>query len=247
MSKLKVLITGPGGRIGPHILPSLSERYDLRLLDRNPVPGYPETVISDLQDSAVLRSAMEGCDAVIHLAATADEAPFLENLLPNNIVGMYNMLQAAVDSGVRRFVFASTVQTVRSHQMVQPVTVIDPPRPVSIYGVTKVFGETLGRYYHEKFGLEFVAVRIGWFQPYDSQFLRDGRHIGRIWLSPRDAAQILQRAVDTPDVGYAVVWATSKPDQEVLSLREAREVLGYEPQDQANDYKVPQDDPAATA
>jgi nucleoside-diphosphate-sugar epimerase len=236
MPRTRVLLTGAGGRIGPHILPTFHERYDLTVLDRNPVAGEPATILSDLQDIDVLRRAMQGCEAVVHLAATANEAPFLDDLVPNNIVGMYNMLTAAVETGVRRFVFASTVQTVRSHAMTLPVRPADPPRPVSLYGATKVFGETLGRYFHDTHGLEFVAIRIGWFQPYDSPMFRERPVVGTIWLSPRDAARILQCAVEKPDVGYAVVFGTSKTTKDVLSLQEARDLLGYEPQDDAADY-----------
>lgn len=240
MSKPIVLLTGAGGRIGPSLLPSFQERYDLRVLDRQPIAGVENIILSDLQDPDILKQALAGVETVVHLAATSDEAPFLEKLVPNNIIGLYNILQASVDAGVRRFIFASTVQTVRTWEMPLPVRTADPPRPVSLYGATKVFGETIGRYYHDRHGLEFIAVRIGWFQNYDSPALKRGGGGANIWLSPRDCARLLHLAVEKPGIGYAVVFGTSKTPVEALSLQEAREVLGYEPQDDPNDYTEPQ-------
>jgi len=237
MSKLNVLLTGMTGRIGPHLLPAFREQYHLRTLDLNPVPDDPNHTVSDLSNIDTLREVMTGIDVLVHLAATSDEAPFMEQLLPNNIVGVYNIFEAAHQAKVRRIVFASTVQTVRAWGDHLPVRAADPPRPGTIYGVTKVFGETLGRWYHDKRGLEFVALRIGAFQPYDSEGLRKHQGMRDLWLSPRDAVQLLSKAIDTPDIGYAIVFGTSATEQERISLQEARDLLGYEPQDRSADIE----------
>jgi uronate dehydrogenase len=235
MSRLKVLTTGVAGRIGPHILPDLLDNYELIVLDRKEVPGVEHSIVSDLQDRELLKRAMEGVDVVVHLAATSDEAPFVENLVPNNVIGTYNVFEAAREAGVKRIVFASTIQTVNGRKQTVPIHPSEPPSPVTTYGVTKVFGEILGRYYYDQHGLEFVALRIGAFQAYDSEWLQRTRWHD-IWLSPRDMVQILRLAIEKPGIGYAVVNATSKPETEYLSLDEARAVLGYEPADRAADY-----------
>lgn len=229
--RLRVLLTGPGGRIGPHILPTFRERFDLTVLDRNPVPGFDDTVISDLSDLEVLRAAMEGVDTVVHLAATSDEAPFVEQLVPNNVVGLYNVFEAARLAGVKRIVFASTVQTVGHNPPGRTIAIADPPRPVTLYACTKLLGEVVGRLYHDAHGIEFVGVRIGWFHPYDSPQLRRKGGAREIWLSPRDAAGILATAASHPGVGYALVFGTSITEFERLSRAELKEHLGYEPVD----------------
>ena len=195
--KLRVLVTGPGGRIGPHVLPLLRERFTLRLLDKSPLDAPDESIVADLSDLSVLERAMEGIDAVLHLAATSDEAPFLEELAPNNVEGMYRMLEAAKTSGVKRFVFASTVQTC-GFNAPGTIEVTDIAHPVSIYGATKLFGEALGRFYADRHGLEFVSVRIGWFQDYDSPNLKRAGGGRALWLSPKDAAEIFARCLETP-------------------------------------------------
>ena len=237
MSRLTVLVTGAGGRIGPHILGQFLERYDLKVLDRREVSGIPETILADLQDRDVLRRAMEGVDVVVHLAATSDEAPFVEQLVPNNVIGTYNVFEAAREAGVRRIVFASTGQTVNGRKMQTPIHTADPPSPMTTYGVTKVFGEILGRFYFDQHGIEFIAIRIGAFQPYDSDWLRQKHGPHNVWLSPRDLVNLLTLAIEKPGITYAVVNGTSKPPHEVLSLDEARAVLGYEPVDDAGDYQ----------
>jgi nucleoside-diphosphate-sugar epimerase len=236
MDKLKVLLTGSQGRMGPNLVAAFRERYDLRTYDLKAAPDDANAFQGDLQDFAALKTALQGVDVLVHLAATSDEAPFVENLVPNNVIGMYNSFQAALECGVRRIVFASTCQTMsfnwRGKENVSP---LEPPRPSTLYGATKVLGETVGRWYHDKHGLEFIAIRIGAYQPYDSDWLKQGR-AGDIWLSPRDAVQLFQLAIEKPEVGYAVVCGTSKTPVERMSLQEAREVLGYEPMDKTTDY-----------
>ncbi len=229
--RLTVLLTGAGGRVGPSILGPFKERYDLRLLDKSPIANEPETILSDLSDITVLEQAMQGVDVVVHLAARSDEDDFMTELLQPNVVGLYNVMEAARRANVRRVVFASSVQASGSFPHEQKIEVTDVPRPTSVYGATKVWGETLGRWYYDRHKIEFVAVRIGWFQDYDSPRLTERGGARTIWLSPRDCGEIFVRAVETPDVGYAIVYGTSKTVRERLSLTALRDVLHYEPQD----------------
>jgi uronate dehydrogenase len=228
-------VTGPGGRIGPHILPLFKERFAVRLLDRKPIDGE-EVIVADLSDIGVLERAMDGIDAVLHLAATSDEAPFHEELVPNNVVGVYNVYEAARRAGVKRVVFASTVQTIGWNAQ-ETVEADDVPWPVSVYGVTKVFGETLGRWFYKTHGLEVVCVRIGWFQPYDSPHLHTSRGLRSVWLSPGDAAEIFARSLSVPDLGYAVLFATSLTVDERMSREPMQRLLGYTPQDDPTTYE----------
>lgn len=236
MSKLKVLLTGAAGRIGRSVTAPLKERYDLRLLDCRPVDGEPQAIQCNLTDFDALKRSMQGMDVVLHLAATPTEAPFAEQLMPNNILGVYNTLQAALVAGVRRVVFASTCQTVLNYPRDQRVEISDPVRPITTYAATKIFGEALGRYYHEQHGMEFVGLRLGAFAGYDALRSRTSRGPRQIWLSPRDAAKLFQCAIERPAVGYVLAFGTSITETEHLSLKTARELLGFEPVDRAADY-----------
>jgi uronate dehydrogenase len=236
MPKLNVLLTGSCGRIGKIFTPAFRERYNLRTFDRQPTPGHDEMLVGDLQDRKLLDVAMEGVDVVVHLAATSDEAPFLENLVPNNVVGVYNVFEAAAQAGVRRIVFASTCQTVlagcweRQETLDHTLSIEERPHPSTIYGVTKVFGETLGQYYHDYRDMEFVAVRIGAFlSPED---MSDASEYGRnIWLSHNDALRLFNLAIEKPGVDFALVFGTSITAHELMSRAPARDLLGFEPED----------------
>lgn len=243
MAKLKVLLTGGAGRIGRHLTPPFEERYKLRSFDMRPVPGANDVVNAALGDLGALRHAMAGIDVVVHLAATSDEAP-MDALVPNNICGLHNTFEAAREAGVRRFVFASSCQTVTGYPRDYMIEITDPVRPQTIYGATKVFGEALGRYYHDRHGMEFVAIRIGAFQPCDSRHLAK-QAIRDLWLSPRDAIELFARAIEKPGVGFALVFGKSRAGRERLSLRSARELLDFEPQDDDSSITTPLTSPTA--
>ncbi|RYX82283.1 NAD(P)-dependent oxidoreductase [bacterium] len=232
MSQLRVLLTGPSGRIGPHIVPTFEECFDLHTFDLTP-SSRPNSHVGSLQDLESLRAAMKGIDVVVHLAATSDEAPFLEQLVPNNIEGLYNLMTAAQLEGVRRVVFASSVQASwhllqDAEKNEQPVET-DVHSSCSLYGVTKVFGEVLGQYYHHHHNIEFVGIRLGWFERVEN--IRPNNWINNVWISPNDAAQLFKKAAEVPNVGFAIINGTSKTPKELLSLKSARELLNYDPQD----------------
>ena len=234
---MKVTLTGPSGRVGTHLLEPLRAAYELATFDRVAC-AEPNSFVGDLSAIEPLRAAMRGAEVAVHLAATSDEAPLIEALVEPNIIGIYNLLEAARLEGLRRVVFASSVQAVSRTPRAQgePLGTEMMPHPSSIYGATKIWGEALGSLYHHRHGLEFIALRIGAFEPYDSPKL-EHQGFRDIWLSPRDAVALFRAAIETPGLGYAIVNGTSKTERERLSLQSAREILGYEPQDSSADLK----------
>jgi NAD+ dependent glucose-6-phosphate dehydrogenase len=235
VTKKRILLTGAGGRVGPHLLPVFADRYDLKLYDKNPIIGFEnETHIGDLSDIETLKNAMEGCEAVVHLAATSDEADFVSLLVPSNVIGLYNVFEAALLAGVKRIVFASSVHTMaRFSPEHPPIETTELPRPGTRYGITKVLGETMGRYYFDRDGLEFVALRFGAFEPAEKLIGHEGMQ--RCWLSPRDGRELIMRAIEVENVGCAIVNAFSNTPGNRFSLSSQQEVLGYTPQDSAEE------------
>ncbi len=234
---MKVLITGAFGRVGPHLTKPFREKYEVVTFD---LPNKDADFEGDLTALGPLQNAMRGCDVVVHLAAQSDEADFVEKLVGPNVIGIYNVLEAARLENVRRVVFASTIQTVgfASRDKLTEIETHTPPRPNSLYGATKILGETMGRFYHDKYGLEFIALRLGAFIEYEAEWLTDGRG-SNIWLSPRDCAKIFALAIEKEGIGFAVVNATSKNQVSVLSLQSAFDVLGYVPDDDGEAYYRP--------
>ncbi len=246
----KVLITGMSGLIGGLLRQRLEAAggYSLSALNRSAVDGV-ECYRADIADFDAVKSACEGKDVVVHLAAYLGSDDF-EGQLRGNIVGTYNVLEAARLGGVKRVVFASSGNAIRGYERVEPYSSIasgdydnvpdDFPRithemirPDGIYGVAKVFGEALGRYYSDAYDLSVLCVRIGRVTK-DNRLgaLRDRS----IYLSHDDVAQILHLCVDAPDsLKYDVFLATSNNKWSYRDLEHPREVLGYAPQDSADD------------
>ena len=166
----RVLVTGAAGRIGAGFLRHAAGRYVLRATDRpDRAVEAEDGVPADLTDPEALARACEDVDTVVHLGADPRLDADWESLLPNNIVGTHNLFEAAADAGCRRVVFASSVHAVSGYPADKQVSADDPVNPGNLYGVTKAFGETLGRYYTEQRGLSVIALRIGAFHADDTQ------------------------------------------------------------------------------
>lgn len=234
-SRKIVLITGAGGRIGSSLAETLRDRYQLRLHYHRNVPAKPpadDVQIADVADYDSIAPALKGVDAVIHLAADPNTGATWESVRDRNISGTYNVFEAARLAGVRKIVFASTnhVMGMYDRDRKWPIFASQPARPDSLYGVSKGFGEALARHYVDRYGMSIICLRIGWFlaKPYDEIGLW-------MWLSPRDCAQIVWRAIESP-IGYGVFYAISQNSRRHWDLTETIERLGYRPEDDAEIY-----------
>jgi len=156
----KILITDASGQIGRVLRTGLRGKYQLlRLLDITPL-GQAETgeelVQADIRDMAALEKAMEGIECVVHLAGIPVEGPW-ETVRDLNIDGCYKAYEAARRQGVRRFIFTSSNHAVGFHKRENLLDDSVVPRPDTRYGVSKVFGEALGRLYADKHGLSVAC------------------------------------------------------------------------------------------
>ena len=230
----RVLITGAGGRIGGSLAELLRDRYDLRLIYRNQRPAEPPVAdwrTVDLEDLPALTDAMEGIDAVVHMAADPTVDATWESVLHNNIIGTYNVYEAARQAGVPKIIFASTnhVMGMYDRDGMWPIFADQPIRPDSLYGVSKAFGEALGRFWYDQHGISVICLRIGWMlpEPHDQ--------IARwMWLSPRDCAQIVSRAIDS-SLGFDIVYAISRNAGRHWDITKTIDHFGYRPEDDAEE------------
>jgi uronate dehydrogenase len=234
-----VLVTGSAGRIGRAVVQELHARgQPVRGFDRIPTPDVSDALVGDLTDAAAVGRAAEGVGTIIHLAATPDDDDFLTQLLPNNIVGSYHVLEAARQAGVGRLVLASSGQVVwwQRERGPWPIRTTDPPSPRSWYAAGKLFLEAAGYGLAQSHGLSVIVARLGWCP----RTAEHARELGEtpwapdVYLSPGDAGRFFACAVAAPeDIRYAVVYATSRPVRRALyDLEPARDLLGYEPQEQ---------------
>jgi uronate dehydrogenase len=227
-----VLITGAAGAIGSCLRDGLRPLVDELVLSdvRTVEPGAKERFVpAELADRDAVAGAMEGVDAVVHLGGVPVEVSF-DQLVGPNLVGNFNVFDAARLAGVSRVVFASSNHATGFYPAERTLTGNEPTRPDSLYGVTKVYGEALGSLYVDKFDLEVVCVRIG-------SFARRPRQLRELstWLSHADAVRLFVACLSAPNVGFRVVYGASANTRLFWDLTSARE-LGYEPQDNAERY-----------
>jgi len=251
-----VVVTGSGGRIGTLLRQALAPGYGLRGIDRVPTPGMAGALVAGLTDLDAILPVFEGADAVVHLAADPRHTPEIwwDTLIPDNVVATANVFEAARRGGVRRVVFFSSMHVCGMYENDQPwsriargdyagldpaavplVTADMPTRPDGPYAVSKIFGESLGRYYAEAHGMEVVVVRLGTVGR-DDRPGRDARSFVS-WLSHRDLANLTERALDTPGVRYEVVFGASDNTWKIYDTSGARTVLGYAPRDNAERFR----------
>jgi len=201
-----ILITGAGGGIGTHLRRELAGKYALRLSDIRPLkrlaPGE-QFVAGDLARLDHMLRATKGVDAIVHLGGYSVEGAW-EDILRANLIGCYNVFEAARLNGVTRVLFATSNHAVgfyRRDRMIDHRVYI---KPDSRYGVSKVFGEALGSLYADKYGMEVFCMRIGNVNPEPI----DRRRLS-IWISPRDMAQLVTTGVEHPGIRFEIVYGVS--------------------------------------
>jgi uronate dehydrogenase len=231
----RVLITGAAGHIGRVLRQGLKGQYPLiRLADvaaQQRAESGEEVVEVDITDPGQLVSAMEGIDCVVHLAGIPDEDTW-DRIHRMNIEGCYNVFEAARIAGVKRVLFASSNHAVGFHRRDRLIDDQVMPRPDSRYGLSKVFGEALGRLYADKFGISVACLRIGSFRPDDKPTVP--RHL-LTWISHRDMVQLVRRAIDQPNYHFIVAYGVSNNARNRWDNSNVR-FLGYQPEDDAEQY-----------
>lgn len=197
------------------------------------MPDLDDSMVGDVTDFEVCRRATEGMEAIIHLGGVPSGGAPWEEILPSNIVGTYNVFEAARLSGVRRIAYASRAGLLGPYPRDRQRTLDMLPRPESFYSVSKVFGESLGYMYAARHDMEVVSVRIGNFK--SERPMPEHPH----QLSHADAVRCFEAAITCPDVGFEVVFGVSDSDWPLYDLEHGRQAIGYDPRDRSH---VPEED-----
>lgn len=227
-----VLITGAAGDVGTHLRRELAGKYRLRLSDLRALKNKDKSeqfMQADISKMADAKRITQGVDAIVHLGGYSVEGPW-EAIHQANIVGCYNVFEAARQNGVKRFLFATSNHAVGFYRRDQKIDHRVYPRPDGRYGVSKAFGEMLGSLYSEKYGMEVFLMRIGNVHP----FPLDKRRLS-IWFSPRDLAQLVSIGIDHPAIRFEIVYGVSGNARSWYDNSNAVR-LGYRPQDDAETY-----------
>lgn len=254
-----VLITGAEGNIGSRLRVALPDRYDVRALTLTPQPFA--SMVADIADLDAILPAFDGLDAVVHLAASAEVETPWPGVLHNNLIGTYNVFEAARRGGASQIIFASSNHTVGMYEYESSPEIyrfgsgemIDeaaPLRPDSLYGVSKAYGEALGRYFSEKFGMSVYCLRIGsiradddprsahvriasagWLPPMSEE--QRLRRYAATWMSHADFARLVDACLRAEQVRFGIYYGVSDNPYRFWSLDKARADLGWWPRDRA--------------
>ena len=178
---------------------------------------------------AAVERMVDGVDGIVHLGGNSGEGDW-PVILQSNIVGVYNVFEAARRAGVQRIVMATSNHAVGFYPRTETIDHKVVPRPDSRYGVSKAFSEALASLYADKHGIGFLCVRIGNFgeRPIDKRRLA-------IWISPRDLTQLVRIGLDHPEVRYEIVYGVSNNRRSWYDNSNAYR-LGYRPQDDSEPY-----------
>ena len=229
----RVLMTGAAGDVGGKLRKLLKGVYsELRLSDIVVPPNLAKDekfVEADLADMAAVEKIVKGVDGILHFGGVSIEKPW-DTIHPANIVGCYNLFEAARRHKVKRIVFASSNHAVGFYRRNRRIGIGDPVRPDSRYGVSKAFGEALGALYADKYGIGVMCIRIGNV----TEKPADRRRLS-IWLHPEDLVQLLRIGLEHRDIGYEIVFGASDNARSWWDNAPAFR-LGYAPKHKAEDH-----------
>lgn len=233
--KLKVLITGAAGNIGMCLRSHLQGRYALLRLadiaDQAPAQAGEEICRFDVRDMESVERCMKDIDCAVHLAGIPG-ADTWEKILPMNIEGCYNVFEAARRNRVRRVVFASSNHAVGYYRRERFIDNTVQPRPDSRYGISKVFGEAVGRMYADKYGVSVACLRIGTFRTPDRP--SEARQL-LTWISHRDMAQLVRCCIEHESYHFVVVYGVSNNLRNRWDNSSVK-FLRYRPEDDSETY-----------
>ena len=233
MKLKKLVLTGAAGRLGSYLREPLSKMADELVStdiaeDIGTLYDGESYHRADLAQYDEIVPLLEDADMVIHFGAIVDEKPFMELLGPN-FIGSYNIFEGASQHGVRRVVYASSIHAVGMHKKADFIGIDAPHRPDTFYGLAKGFTEDMGSMYWDKRQLESVHLRI-----LSAAQVNNARALGS-WLSYDDLIQLVTRAIDTPSVGFSVIYGVSNNDRAPVDNAKAS-FLGYRPKDNAEKF-----------
>lgn len=247
----RVLVTGMSGLIGGAVRRRLEGRFALRALNRRPVAGV-ESHQADIADLEAIAPAFRDVDTVVHLAANVEANPPIDHVVRDNVVGTYNVFEAARRAGVRRVIYASSGATVSGWERDEPYAALvagrydrvaewpmltheSPMRPHGLYGCSKIWGEALARHFADTGPMSMICLRIGRVTAADRPA---GPRDLSVWCSQRDIAQMVERCLVAPDsLRFDVFFVTSENKWTYRDIEHARAVVGFVPEDRAEDHR----------
>jgi len=225
----KIVLTGASGRLGSYLREPLSYKAEkLVSLDIKPIGKTlknEQFELADLSNYAEIQRVLQGANVVVHFAALSNEGPF-EKILEANIVGAFNIWKAAQEHRIKRIIFASSIHSVGMHKSTSMINSNVMHRPDTFYGLSKCFGEDLGRMYWDKFAIECLCIRI-----LSCAKVNSNRALGT-WLSYDDLVRIVVQSIEITGLGFEIIYGVSNNKRSPVDNENAKK-LGLKIEDNA--------------
>ncbi|WP_160035898.1 NAD-dependent epimerase/dehydratase family protein [Paenibacillus sp. An7] len=230
----RILITGAAGKIGSCLAAGLRETSKYEVIATDLMGDETKKILPlDVTNSDQLLELTKGVDTILHIGWAKDEEDFLGKVLPLNVTGAYYLYEAARCNGVKRVIFSSSNHATGFYKVGEEVDGNDPYRPDSFYGLSKCYIELLGRLYSDKHGISSINIRIGNF-PGDNK--PHSERAAHIWISERDLVQLADKCIEAPEIHkFLSLYGTSANTDNYYDIRYLKQLIGYEPQDDAAD------------
>ena len=252
----KILITGGSGLIGSLLNNHLKEKYNLINLDiKKPTNHSQDTIIGNMNVLEDVKIASKSADAIIHLGAVINVDSDWELVLKNNIESTRNVYEAAKINGVKKVIFASSNHAVglfendspykeivkgdyekvsSNYKLIKPNCEV---RPDSLYGVSKAYGENLGRFYYEKYGIEVACLRIGSVIKNNTPVVKNSNRFFSTWCSHNDIAGLIEACIDSERVRFEIFYGVSNNKWKIWDISNFENKLSFYPKSNAEDLR----------
>lgn len=236
---MKILVTGAGGYIGRIVARELSIDHQVRGVDMRPVEGLEDSRTIDLNDYQALSDSLEGVDGIAHLAwpmrAYEGYTPVEHTDLGAGVRNLYLLLKAAVDRGIKRFVFQSTINITGLSWDNWRVTEDELPRPgTGRYTLGKAVAEELCRGFAREHDITIAVIRFGGVftleEPGYESAAPDKHGVPSSCVERRDIAQAYHLALTKPlPSRFEVFHIFHTRPGERFPTTKAQTVLGFKP------------------
>jgi nucleoside-diphosphate-sugar epimerase len=250
-SNNRIVITGLSGNIGHILYYGLKDNWEISGIDIKS-SDLPVN-ITDITDYDSIRNTFDGAYAVIHLAANAFAGAEWNEIIGPNIIGTENVFRAAQQSGVRKIIFASSNHVTGLYENDEPyrsivagqyeglthseISRIDhtmPIRPDGYYGISKAFGESLGRYYSERYGMRVFCIRIGTVNRENRS--RDARQYATL-LMHSDFVKLVEKCITDEDISFEIFYGVSRNTWRFWDINHIKDCLGWAPEENAEHFR----------
>lgn len=231
----KVLITGASGHLGGMLFRSLAKIGYINLigtdLKKKNIEKNQKFILANLKNFKAMLNVTKGVYAIVHFGSIPVEDT-QSNILQNNIIGTYNLFEAARINKVKRIIFASSNHAIGFHRRTTRLNHLSNQRPDSHYGLSKAFGEELSRFYADKFNIKSMCIRIGTCL----KAPEDRRHLST-WISYEDLTQLVNIGIKHKAIHNEIVYGVSKNKKSWWNNLRAYQ-LGYKPKDSADRVNI---------